>query len=168
MASHLAPAPLGSSDSKQNSQHKIHILLTDVFTKSFIECDDIQYPQTIMYSVWGIQSVNSKSNNHVIPHITWPIQNVDHHRLSGDWRPTHAGWWAYTSNFVKHILFFKWKLITRSGHNISHYKTAKLMIHMQKLKSPDQRWTKKYYKQFLYKITLNGSETIITRKFPLQ
>ena len=28
------------------------------------------------------------------------------------------------------------------------------MIHMQKLKSPDQRWTKKYYKQFLYKITL--------------
>ena len=27
---------------------------------------------------------------------------------------------------------------------------------------------KKYYKQFLYKITLNGSETIVTRKFPLQ
>ena len=26
----------------------------------------------------------------------------------------------------------------------------------------------KYYKQFLYKITLNGSETIVTRKFPLQ
>ena len=42
------------------------------------------------------------------------------------------------------------------------------MIHVQKLKSPDQRWTKKYYKQFLYKITLNGSETIVTRKFPLQ
>ena len=27
---------------------------------------------------------------------------------------------------------------------------------------------KKYYKQFLYKITLNGSETIVTRKLPLQ
>ena len=27
---------------------------------------------------------------------------------------------------------------------------------------------KKYYKQFLYKITLNGSETIVTQKFPLQ
>ena len=27
---------------------------------------------------------------------------------------------------------------------------------------------KKYYKQFIYKITLNGSETIVTRKFPLQ
>ena len=26
----------------------------------------------------------------------------------------------------------------------------------------------KYYKQFLYKIKLNGSETIVTRKFPLQ
>ena len=26
----------------------------------------------------------------------------------------------------------------------------------------------KYYKQFLCKITLNGSETIVTRKFPLQ
>ena len=27
---------------------------------------------------------------------------------------------------------------------------------------------KKYYKQFIYKITLNGSETIVTPKFPLQ
>ena len=27
---------------------------------------------------------------------------------------------------------------------------------------------KKYYKQFIYNITLNGSETIVTRKFPLQ
>ena len=27
---------------------------------------------------------------------------------------------------------------------------------------------KKYYKQFLNKITLNGSETIVTRKSPLQ
>ena len=27
---------------------------------------------------------------------------------------------------------------------------------------------KKYCKQFLYKITLNGSETIVTRKFPLR
>ena len=26
----------------------------------------------------------------------------------------------------------------------------------------------KYYKQFFYKIMLNGSETIVTRKFPLQ
>ena len=27
---------------------------------------------------------------------------------------------------------------------------------------------KRFYKQFLNKITLNGSETIVTRKFPLQ
>ena len=27
---------------------------------------------------------------------------------------------------------------------------------------------KKYYKHFFYKITLNGSETIVTRKFSLQ
>ena len=51
---------------------------------------------------------------------------------SGGWRPLYAGRWADTSNFVKHILFFKWQLIPRSGHNISHYKTAKLMIHVQK------------------------------------
>ena len=29
-------------------------------------------------------------------------------------------------------------------------------------------YEQKYYKQFLYKITLNGSETIVTQKFPLQ
>ena len=41
------------------------------------------------------------------------------------------------------------------------------MIHVQnhnRLFSDEQ----KYYKKFLYKITLNGSETIVTRKFPLQ
>ena len=27
--------------------------------------------------------------------------------------------------------FYKWKLILRPGHNISHYETAKLMIHVQ-------------------------------------
>ena len=60
------------------------------------------------------------------------IQNVGVHPASGGWRPLYAGQWADTSNFVKHILFFKWKLIPRSGHNISHYKTDKLMIHVQK------------------------------------
>ena len=66
------------------------------------------------------------------PHITWPIQNVGVHPASGGWRPLYAGRWTDTSNFVKHILFFKWKFIPRSGHNIWHYKTAKLMIHVQK------------------------------------
>ena len=65
-------------------------------------------------------------------HITWPIQNVGVHPTSGGWRPLYAGRWADTSNFVIHILFFKWKWIPRSGHNISHYKTAKLMIHVQR------------------------------------
>ena len=41
------------------------------------------------------------------------------------------------------------------------------MIHVKnnnRLISDEQE----YYKQFLYKITWNGSETIVTRKFPLQ
>ena len=38
-----------------------------------------------------------------------------------------------TSNFVKYtcILFFKWKLIVGSGHNISYYTTAQLSVHVR-------------------------------------
>ena len=75
--------------------------------------------------------IKYRAENHVIPHITWPIQNVDFHPASGGWRPLYAGRWAYTSNFVKYILFFKWKLIVGSGHNISYHTTAQLSVHVQ-------------------------------------
>ena len=42
------------------------------------------------------------------------------------------------------------------------------MIHVQKIIIAWSAMNKEYYKQFLYKNTLNGSETIVTRKFPLQ
>ena len=74
--------------------------------------------------------IRYRAENHLIPthHMTHSYVGV--HPASGGWRPLYAGRWAYTSNFVKHILFFKWKLIPRSGHNISHYKTAKFIIHV--------------------------------------
>ena len=65
------------------------------------------------------------------------------------------------------FMFIKWKLMTRSGHNILHYKTAKLIIHMQnnnRLINDEQT----ILQAFFYKITLNSSETIVKRKFPLQ
>ena len=84
-------------------------------------------PYALQQVIWNIGQKITWSS-----HITWPIQNVGVHPASGGGRPLYAGRWAYTSNFVKHIMFYKWKLMAKSGHNISHYKTAKVMIHVQK------------------------------------
>ena len=45
------------------------------------------------------------------------------------WRPHHDRW-AYASNFGNIFLAFKWILMMRSGHSISHYTTAKLSVHV--------------------------------------
>ena len=42
------------------------------------------------------------------------------HPASGGWRPLYAGRWAYTSNFVKHILFFKIKNYSPDQATISN------------------------------------------------
>ena len=111
--------------------------------------------------------IRYRAENYVIPHITWPIQNVGVHPASGGWRPLYAGRWAYTSNFVKYILFFfKWKLIVGSGHNISYHTTAQLSVHVR---NHDLICDKNvYYNNFFYKITIKSSETLVKRKFPLQ
>ena len=54
------------------------------------------------------------------PHITWLIQNVGVHPASGGWRPLYAGRWAYTSNFVKYILFFLNENKSSDEATISH------------------------------------------------
>ena len=50
--------------------------------------------------------IKYKAENHVIPTHHMTHSNVGVHPASGGWRPLYAGRWAYSSNFVIHILFF--------------------------------------------------------------